>query len=98
MMVCQALRWNAQAAMSPGDFPRSVGMRLAIVATTHLQEQELEQGLPLGHQAVGILAHVESTRARGYVQDLVTALAPWQQETAVADFVHHARTELALTG
>ncbi|GAB2711627.1 sporulation protein [Kitasatospora kifunensis] len=93
-----ALRWNAQAAMSAGDFTRSVGMRLAIVATAHLQAQELDQGLALGHQAVGILAHVESTRARGYVQDLVTALAPWQQETAVADFVHHARTELALAG
>ena len=93
-----ALRWNAQAAMSAGDYTRSVGMRLAIVATTHLQERELEQGLALGCQAVTVLAHVQSTRARGYVQDLLAALAPWRRETAVTDFTHHARAQLALAG
>jgi hypothetical protein len=46
-----ALDWNKQAAAMPtGAFTRSVGMRLAIVATAHLQARDLDQGLDLGNQ------------------------------------------------
>lgn len=67
-----ALAWNQQAAaMAPGVFTRSVGMRLAIVATAHLQARDLEHGLELGHRSVGILAHVTSARAGGRLRPRV---------------------------
>ncbi|MGF1431116.1 sporulation protein [Kitasatospora sp. LaBMicrA B282] len=92
-----ALAWNQQAtAMAPGVFTRSVGMRLAIVGTAHLQDRDLDQGLALGNQAIDILARVQSTRALDYVREFTTALDPWRREARVADFVQRARTELAM--
>ncbi|MFJ4320649.1 sporulation protein [Streptomyces lavendulae] len=92
-----AWRWNAQAdAMSPDSFARSVGLRLTVLATTHLQQRDLDQGLAAGHRAIDILGRVASARARDYVADITTTIAPWHREKPVADFLHRARTELAL--
>ncbi|MGW2542494.1 sporulation protein [Kitasatospora sp. NPDC001574] len=91
----EALVWNARAAaIQPGVFTRSVGMRLAIVGTAHLQGRNLDQGLALGNQAVEILARVQSSRALDYVREFTAALAPWRRETAVREFVHRTRQEL----
>ncbi|WDN56960.1 sporulation protein [Streptomyces clavuligerus] len=90
-----ALAWNQRAAaMPPGVFTRSVGMRLAIVATAHLQARDLDQGLDLGHRSVDILARVQSSRARDYVREFITALGPWRREPTVRDFLHRTRNEL----
>ncbi|MFI6340970.1 sporulation protein [Streptomyces sp. NPDC050535] len=92
-----ALAWNKQAAaMPPGAFTRSVGMRLAIVATAHLQARDLDHGLQLGHRSVDILTRVQSTRAKDYVAEFNAALAPWRREPAVRDFVHRTRKELGV--
>lgn len=92
-----ALAWNKQAAaMPPGAFTRSVGMRLAIVGTAHLQARDLDHGLQLGHRSVDILARVQSTRAKDYVAEFNAALAPWRREPAVRDFVHRTRKELGV--
>ena len=92
-----ALAWNQQAAaMQPGVFTRSVGMRLAIVGTAHLQARDLDHGLQLGNQAVDILARVQSTRALDYVREFNTALAPWRREPAVRDFLHRTRKDLGI--
>ncbi|MFD4726268.1 sporulation protein [Streptomyces seoulensis] len=92
-----AWRWNTRAtAMSPDDFARSVGLRLTVLATTHLQEGNLDQGLALGNRAVDILGRVASARARDYVADVAVALTPWRREHPVAEFMHRARTELTL--
>ncbi|MFJ8848167.1 sporulation protein [Streptomyces cyaneofuscatus] len=93
-----ALAWNQQAtAMPPGAFTRSVGMRLAIVGTAHLQSRALDQGLALGNRSVDILARVQSSRALDYVREFTTALAPWRREPAVRDFLQRTRTELGTT-
>lgn len=93
-----ALAWNTQAAaMQPGVYTRSVGIRLAIVGTAHLQAKDLDQGLRHGHQAVDILARVQSTRALDYIREFNTALTPWRRETAVRDLLHRTRTELSVT-
>ncbi|WP_330288710.1 sporulation protein [Streptomyces sp. NBC_00576] len=90
-----ALAWNRQAAAMPsGAFTRSVGMRLAIVATAHLQARD--HGLELGHRSVDILARVQSARAKDYVREFNTALAPWRREPAVREFVHRTRKELGV--
>lgn len=76
-----ALAWNQRAAAMPsGVFTRSVGMRLAIVGTAHLQARDLDQGLDLGNRSVDILARVQSSRAKDYVREFNTALAPWRRE------------------
>ncbi|MFF8500226.1 sporulation protein [Streptomyces anulatus] len=93
-----ALAWNQRAAAMPsGVFTRSVGMRLAIVGTAHLQARQLDQGLELGHRSVDILARVQSSRAKDYVREFNTALAPWRREPAVREFIHRTRTELSIT-
>ncbi|WP_240659829.1 hypothetical protein [Streptomyces sp. WAC 01529] len=75
-------------------FTRSVGMRLAIVGTAHLQARDLDRGLELGNRSVDILARVQSTRATDYVREFNTALAPWCREPAVREFVRRTREEL----
>ncbi|MFC0866377.1 sporulation protein [Sphaerimonospora cavernae] len=92
-----ALVWNQQAAaMAPGVFTRSVGMRLAIVATTHLQARDLDRALQLGNRSVDILARVASARALDYVREFTTALAPWRREVAVAAFLTRTRKDLGI--
>lgn len=92
-----ALTWNKYAAAMPsGSFTRSVGLRMTVLGTTHLQAGDLDQGLRLGHQAIDVLAHVKSTRAHDYVREYLCALSPWENEHRVEDLVRRARTELAL--
>lgn len=93
-----ALAWNQRAAaMQPGVFTRSVGMRLAIVGTAHLQARDLDHGLRLGHRSVDILARVQSSRAKDYVREFNTALTPWRREPAVREFAQRTRRELGVT-
>lgn len=90
-----ALTWNQQAAaMLSGVFARSVGMRLAIVGTAHLQAKDLDRGLELGNRSVDILARVQSSRAKDCVSECDAALAPWRRELTVREFIHRSRKEL----
>lgn len=92
-----ALAWNQQAAAMPtGAFTRSVGMRLAIVGTAHLQARDLDHGLALGNRAVDILARVQSSRALDYVREFITALTPWNREPTVREFIRRTHTELGI--
>lgn len=92
-----ALAWNQRAtAMPTGVFTRSVGMRLAIVGTAHLQSGDLDQGLALGNRSVDILARVRSSRAKDYVTEFTTALTPWQREPLVRDFTRRANRDLGI--
>ncbi|MFG2354345.1 sporulation protein [Streptomyces sp. NPDC048521] len=84
--------WHEQAsATAPNAFTRSVGMRLAVVATAHLAAGDLEQSLALGHRSVDILQQVDSSRARDYVHRLVTALVPHQDLRPVQAFLTRVR-------
>ncbi|WP_406154348.1 sporulation protein [Streptomyces sp. NBC_01023] len=92
-----ALAWNQRAAAMPsGAFTRSVGMRLAIVGTAHLQARDLDHGLELGNRSVDILARVRSSRALDYIREFNTALAPWRREPAAREFVQRTREELGV--
>ncbi|GAA3002786.1 MFS transporter [Kitasatospora albolonga] len=87
-----ALGWNDRTAAIPtGAFTRSVGLRLTVVATAHLQSRELERGLTVGHQALDVLAGVRSARAVDYVRDFGAALGPWRREPGVGEFIERAR-------
>ncbi|MFI0776289.1 sporulation protein [Streptomyces sp. NPDC021212] len=88
-----AAGWDAQCTM-PAGHTRAVGLRLSVTATAHLQARDLEQGLAVGRRAVDILAGVASARAREYVEDIHTALAPWAREPQVQAWQSRARRQL----
>ncbi|WRZ95434.1 hypothetical protein OHB54_44305 [Streptomyces sp. NBC_01007] len=53
----------------------------------------LDHGLEPGSRSVDILARVQSTRAKDYVREFNTALAPWHREPVVREFIHRTRKE-----
>lgn len=89
-----AWRWNTEALMPTGTFARSHGLRLTVLACTHLQGQspDLEAAIDQGNRAV--LARVASARAADYVRDLLDRLQRWKPEPGVADLTHRIRREL----
>lgn len=90
-----ALRWAQDADAMPRDrFTRSVGIRVAVESSVHLQSGDLDQGLATGHQAVDILAPVHSPRAHSYINTIIQALESWTAESAVREFIHRARMEV----
>ncbi|MFJ8039899.1 hypothetical protein ACIRBX_05185 [Kitasatospora sp. NPDC096147] len=78
--------------MPTGTFTRSVGIRLTVVGTAHLQARDLDHGLALGHQALDVLARVRSSRSADYVRDFAAALGPWRREPAVGRFLERTRS------
>ncbi|MFD9517875.1 sporulation protein [Streptomyces sp. NPDC059979] len=94
-----ALRWNKLAEPMPaGQFTRATGIRLAVLASSHLQNGDLDRGLSAGTQALKVLRSVNSTRARSYLHNVATDLTPWRTDNRVKEFTHRARTELPLSG
>ncbi|MFJ8495432.1 sporulation protein [Streptomyces sp. NPDC094038] len=92
------LRWNTRAApMSARDFTRSVGLRMTVLATTHLQKGDLDRALADGHKAVDILSGVRSARATEYLTGAVQAMAPWRRNPRVADLAHRAQQTIVLS-
>lgn len=59
------------------------------MATCHLLDGQLDQGLAAGYQSAEILADVTSARAHGYLASINTALTPWRNESDVQQFLHH---------
>ncbi len=92
-----ALRWNNRAAPMPESaYTRSVGLRMTVLATAHLQHRDLDQALAHGQRAVTILSHVRSTRATDYLAGVVRAMAPWRRDPRVIDLSHLAHQAIAL--
>ncbi|MEU8844423.1 sporulation protein [Streptomyces roseus] len=93
-----AFAWNALAAPMPADrFTRATGIRLAVLATSHLQNHELERGLAAANASLRILTKVHSSRAHSYLHDVTRTLTPWKRHPEVADLIHRTRTELPAT-
>ncbi|MFI6339878.1 hypothetical protein [Streptomyces sp. NPDC050535] len=81
-----ALRWNNRAApMVQSAYTRSVGLHMTVLATSHLQNRDLDQALAHGQRAVTILSHVRST---DYLVGVVRAMAPWRRDPRVTDLSH----------
>jgi hypothetical protein len=93
-----ALRWNNRAApMVQSAYTRSVGLRMTVLATAHLQNGDLDQALAHGQRAVTILSHVRSTRATDYLAGVVRAMAPWRRDPRVIDLSHLTHQAIALS-
>ncbi|MFK0017178.1 sporulation protein [Streptomyces sp. NPDC091027] len=90
-----AFAWNALAEpMSADRFIRATGIRMAVLAASHIQNRELENGLTAANTSLRILTHVDSARAHSYLHDVTRALTPWKEHPEVADLIHRTRTEL----
>ena len=93
-----ALRWNRRAApMRESDFTRSVGLRMTVLATAHLQNRDLDQALADGQRAVIILSRVRSTRATDYLAGVVRDIAPWRRDPRVIELSRLAHKAMALS-
>ncbi|WP_221354757.1 hypothetical protein [Streptomyces beigongshangae] len=91
----EAFRWSEKAAPMPASrFTRAVGICRAVLACTHLQRLDLDQGLPHAQESLAILQNLRSPRAHGYVSETVRALDAWRREASVAVFMHDARRRL----
>ncbi|MEV2279257.1 sporulation protein [Nocardiopsis sp. NPDC049922] len=71
-----ALEWNTRASMPTDRFARSYGLRLAVLATAHVQQGDLDAALPAANESVDVLSRVRSRRAVGYLHDLAHRLSP----------------------
>lgn len=90
-----AFAWNELAEPMPADrFTRATGIRMAVLATSHLQNRELERGLTAANTSLRILSNVHSSRAHSYLHDVTRALTPWKGHPEVADLIQRTRTEL----
>ncbi|WP_329201821.1 MULTISPECIES: sporulation protein [unclassified Streptomyces] len=90
-----AFTWNELAEPMPADrFTRATGIRMAVLATSHLQNRELEPGLAAANTSLSILSNVHSSRAHNYLHDVTRALGPWKGHPEVADLIQRTRTEL----
>nr|BEK71409.1 hypothetical protein KPHV_86360 [Kitasatospora purpeofusca] len=81
-------------AMEEGRFTRAVGIRAAVVASTHAIDGELESAVAGGHRSVDILNTVRSPRAHSYLRDLLARMEPWKDDRRVRELSHRVRTEL----
>ncbi|WP_260333939.1 sporulation associated protein [Streptomyces beigongshangae] len=94
-----ALGWSQQAGkLSDVHQTRAVGLRMAVVATAACQARDLDQALDHADQALVLLQRVESTRARTYLEDVATALAPWAAEPRTNAFVQRLHEGELTTG
>ncbi|MFI1890048.1 sporulation protein [Streptomyces jumonjinensis] len=90
-----AFTWNELAEPMPADhFTRATGIRMAVLATSHLQNRDLERGLTAANTSLRILSNVRSSRAHSYLHEAARALTPWKGQPEVADLIHRTRTEL----
>ncbi|MGW0393844.1 hypothetical protein ACWDYJ_23675 [Streptomyces sp. NPDC003042] len=90
-----AFAWNELAAPMPADrFTRATGIRMAVLAASHIQARELEPGLTAANTSLSILSNVHSSRAHSHLHEVTRALAPWKGRPEVSDLIHRTRTEL----
>ncbi|MFE0777804.1 sporulation protein [Streptomyces sp. NPDC058861] len=88
-----ALRWARLADPMPAArFTRATGIRLAVLASSHLQNGDLDHGLQAAAQATDILRSVQSTRARSYLHAITGDLAPWAADSRAKEFIHRPRS------
>lgn len=92
-----ALRWSVDAGAMPKEqFTRAVGIGTAILGATHVQAGNLDEGVHVGHRAIDILAHVESTRARNYVAGILAALSDRKDDRRVIEFADRAHEMIGI--
>ncbi|MFE4512651.1 hypothetical protein ACFRMQ_00425 [Kitasatospora sp. NPDC056783] len=94
-LTAAARRWAERAGAMPVDrFTRAVGIRHAVLGSTHAIDRDLEQAVTAGYRALDILAGVRSPRAHSYLHDLVGRLDPWHGDPRVRELTHRVGSDL----
>ncbi|MFG3403816.1 sporulation associated protein [Streptomyces sp. NPDC048142] len=87
-----SLTWNDQAdSLCDTSAARAVGLRLAIAATAACQARDLDRAVDYAERSLSLLSRVDSARARIYLQDVASALAPWAEEQHAKDLIERLR-------
>jgi transcriptional regulator with XRE-family HTH domain len=79
-------------------YVRGRQFNLALLATAHAQDGDVEQAAVVGMDAVVAAEGLNSARAIDYLARLAERLAPHAGVTAVGDFIEQARPVLAAAG
>ncbi|MFK3734621.1 hypothetical protein ACI2LJ_30640 [Streptomyces sp. NPDC088090] len=85
-----ALSWNRLAEPMPaGRFTRAVGIRHAVLASSHIQAGDLDRALTTADRALGILSTVQSSRQRN-ARRVARMLLAVQPDTPAEEIPHDA--------
>ncbi|MFB8243363.1 sporulation protein [Kitasatospora purpeofusca] len=94
-LTAAARRWAERADTMPLDrYTRAVGIRRAVLGSTHAIDRNLEQAVADGYRALDILSGVRSPRAHSYLHNLLDMLGPWSGDPRVREFAHRVRSDL----
>lgn len=82
-------------ALSESLYVRSLSFVRTILATSHIAERDLEQGIAVARDVVATVADLRSARTRRYVRELMAQLRPYENDPLVRDFRAFADSRLA---
>ncbi|MFE3451586.1 hypothetical protein ACFXJ8_21950 [Nonomuraea sp. NPDC059194] len=80
--------------LSESLYVRSLSFVRTILATSHVAEGDLEQGIAVAREVVATVADLRSARTRRYVREFMSQLAPYGNDPLVRDFQTFAETRL----
>lgn len=78
-----AHQWAKRVAMPTDRYTRSYGIRLAVLTSTHLQQQNLDTAVSHAAASIEVLERVASVRAHDYLRRLAGEFKPWSEEPQV---------------
>lgn len=82
--------------LSESLYVRSLSFVRTILATSHVAEGDLEQGIAVAREVVATVADLRSVRTRRYVREFMKQLGRFGNDPLVRDFQSFAETRLAL--
>lgn len=90
-----AEKWARHSvAASESLYVRSLSFCRTVLATSHIQQGDIEQGLSVASDVIATTATLRSARCRAYLRDFIGRLDALPKQPAVVDFVQRARCTL----
>ncbi|MGH3341568.1 MAG: hypothetical protein ACRDPK_01555 [Carbonactinosporaceae bacterium] len=94
----EAEKWAAHSiATSEALYVRSLSFVRTVLATSHIQQGEVEQGLAVADEVVSTTAGLRSARCLAYVQDFLRRLDGMRQDRTVKEFLDRTANTLPMT-
>jgi len=94
-----AEKWARQSvAASESFYVRSLSFCRTVLATSYIQQGDVEQGLFVATEVVATTAALRSARCRSYVRDFLNRLDAFPRQPEVLDFVQQVRQTLPASG
>ncbi|WP_308312777.1 sporulation protein [Streptomyces sp. ISL-11] len=79
--------WHALGSMPGEAFARSRGIRLSVLATAQVQQGNLDVGLRLDQESLGLFSRLQTVRGLDYIRIFTDSLRPWRRERTVLSYL-----------